>query len=175
MSIWYQRASKEVAASVRKVMKKYHKPLFENGVTIDVVLAFTDRTEGTAISAGRGRYALACIRILSLKDRAMGRADAEMMIDAASMEGWKAEDLEAVIDHELTHLQIRHSKSTNEPMRDDLDRPCLVIRDHDHEFGWFDAPVRHYGAHAAEYQQALKLLQHASWMQPLLPGFAEAS
>ena len=171
---WYERGDKDTHKLVQKVMKQWHRELFDEKVTIDVVVAHTDKGQ-TAIPIGRGLFALATIRIIGLKDRSMGRADAEMMIDADTLRDSHELRLEALIDHELTHLVLHRSKKTNLVLRDDQDRPRLKIRYHDHEFGWFDAPVRHYGAHAVEYEQAQKLILQAGWIQPMLPGIDEAA
>jgi hypothetical protein len=41
-------------------------------------------------------------------------------------------------------------------VRDDLDRPKLRVRKHDHQFGWFDSIARRHGPASFEVQQYRK-------------------
>ena len=170
MSVWYSKADEELVATIKEVMKKHHEDKHIEGVTVDCLLAHTDRIDGTAIKS-RGTYALAYIRITSLMERVMGMADALMIIDHASMQLWKENRLRAVIDHELEHIQLIREKKNNQPRRDDHDRPMLGIKQHDYQFGWFEAPVKHYGYDAVEYDQAQQLVNVARWIPQTLPGF----
>jgi hypothetical protein len=166
--VWYRKADDSVYELMRKCMAKYHKDLIEVGAAIDVLEARSEKGIGTLKI--NGTTALAYIRIIGLKDRTMGRGDAEIVIDGDSMDSWSVDRLEAVIDHELTHLVPKKSKKDNTIKRDDLDRPLFVMRKHDHEFGWFSETVRRYGANAVEFSQAQQLIDSAEWMQQLLPG-----
>ena len=170
MSVWYSKADEELVATIREVMKQHHEDKHIEGVSVDCLLAHTDRIGGTAIKS-RGTYALACIRITSLIERVMGMADAIMIIDNFSMQSWKDARLRAVIDHELEHIQLIRDKKNNSPRRDDHDRPMLGIKQHDYQFGWFEGPVKHYGYDAVEYDQAAQLVAVAKWIPQTLPGF----
>lgn len=172
MAKWYQRADKGLHKIVESVMKQHHRALHDAGVKVDVIFIDSDSDHALKL---RGRPCLATVGILSLKDRAMGRGDAEITIDKTSYAGWGPEELRAVIDHELTHLVPKIDKKSGKVARDDLDRPKLCMRMHDYEFGWFEETVQRYGAASAEYKQAQQLLATARWMQPMLPGIESAS
>lgn len=167
MAKWYQRADKSLHSIVNSVMKQHHRALHEAGVKIDVIWIDSDSEHALTL---RGRRCLATVSILSLKDRAMGRGDAEITIDKTSYLGMEPQEVRAVIDHELTHLVPKIDKKSGKVARDDLDRPKLGIRLHDYEFGWFEETVQRYGSASAEYKQAQQLIATARWMQPLLPG-----
>ena len=59
--------------------------------------------------------------------------------------------------------------------RDDIDRPLLRIRKHDHQFGWFDAVARRHGKHSIEVQQAHQLTAMDELRQLYLPGIPEVA
>ena len=168
---WYSKADDEVNATVEKVMAKHHPKLQTAGVKITVLIARSE--EGPPLRV-RGQEALGSIRVTKLADRALGIGDALMMLNGEAMPAWNSNRLQAVIDHELTHLVLKENKTTGAPERDDLDRPKLKIREHDFEFGWFGATASRYGEDSFEFSQARELLASASWMQPLLPGIEDA-
>jgi hypothetical protein len=97
-----------------------------------------------------------------------------MLLNGETMPAWTSGRLQAVIDHELTHLVLKKSKKTGAVERDDLDRPKLKMREHDYEFGWFAETAQRFGEDSFEFSQARELLASASWMQPLLPGIEDA-
>lgn len=154
-------------------MEQYHPALKENGVSIDIMLAHgPTNDEGDKLGPAVKHHGRACkakIRVIGLKDRAAGRADAELILDGDVCDTWGDEEAAAIIDHELTHLEL----STFEDgtiKRDDLERPKLRIRLHDIEFGWFDSVARRHKKHATEVQQAIELLDDHTFRQLYLPG-----
>ncbi len=88
--------------------------------------------------------AIGCIRITGLKERVADRGDAEMLLDGDALADTKPETLEAVIDHELTHLELVEDDKGH-IKADGHGRPRLAIRNHDHQFGWFDSVARRHG------------------------------
>jgi hypothetical protein len=168
---WYTKADEEVNATVEKVMKKYHPDLHAEGVSITVLIARSE--EGPPLKS-RGNEILGSIRVTKLTERALGLGDALMMLNGEAMPAWNSGRLQAVIDHELTHLVVKTSKKTGAVERDDLDRPKLKMREHDYEFGWFAETAHRFGEDSFEFSQARELLASASWMQPLLPGIEDA-
>lgn len=171
---WYMKAepASDLVVTIGNVMKKYHSDLHDAGVRIDCLIARCE--EGDPIIV-RGFAALATIRITSARDRAMGMADAIMTIDGEAMPAWSEKRLQAVIDHELTHLEIAVDKKSGRPKEDDNGRPKLRIRKHDREFGWFDDTARRFGNDSVEVSQARSLLFDAKWIQEFLPGFDAAA
>ena len=173
MPVTFQKADRELCQNVQQVMKTYHAGLHDAEVTVDVLLAYgpVDRAgeiTGPAIKR-HGHPCLGQIRVLPLKDRVAGRADAEMVLDGDHVDEWPYEQLLAIIDHELTHLELQVNDH-GLVKRDDQDRPMLRLREHDHEFGWFDSVAQRHGACAVEVQQATQLLEQDELRQLYLPG-----
>ena len=151
----YERATKDTARQVNAVLKRYHGPLSDAGLTVDILMAAakTDKNGdpvGPAVTHG-GYPCLAKIKIVGLKDRAKGQADAELILDGDRWVELDTEEQVAVIDHELTHLEL--SIGDNGIRVDDIGRPKLRIRKHDHQFGWFDEVARRHGRDSIEVQQ----------------------
>jgi hypothetical protein len=151
----YQLAQKSIADQVKKCLKQYHSELFDAGVSVDVLLAYAAKDAngdpvGPAVTTG-GYACIAKIKIIGLKDRAAGRADCELILDGDRWNEFAGEERAAVIDHELTHLEL--CVGDDGLKRDDLERPRLRTRKHDHQFGWFDEVVRRHGKDSIEWQQ----------------------
>jgi hypothetical protein len=152
----YQVAPKEVNRSVERMMKKFHSELHDAKVTIDCLFAHATRDQnGDSVGPSlkhQGYPANAIIKIIGLKDRTAGRKDAELLIDGDQWDLWSEDEQDALIDHELTHLELK-TDAEGCVKRDDLDRPLLKIRKHDHQFGWFDCVARRHGEAAFEIRQ----------------------
>jgi len=150
----FQKASKEIAQFVNEVLFDWdvHQPLIDAKVKLDVCMAYGDQndageTEGVAIKR-HGQRVLGLAKIIGLKDRAMGRGDAEIMLDGDWWEDATDEQKKALVDHELFHLRVKDME------QDDLGRPKLEMRLHDYEFGWFKAVAERHGENSIEQQQA---------------------
>jgi hypothetical protein len=131
----YEQAPKTTRTHVDRALSRYHPHLKAAEVTLNVLHAYGPRDEETgtltapAIEA-RGQKALACIKVTNLKDRAAGLADAVLMIDGDDCGEWDDEKWDAIVDHELMHLDLQDST-------DDLGRPKIKTRHHDYEVGGF--------------------------------------
>jgi len=152
----YQLAPKDVLHVVERMMKQYHPELRDANVSVDCLFAHAARDKngdsvGHSIKHG-GYPANAIIRIIGLKDRTAGRGDAEMVIDGDQWELWSEQEQAALVDHELTHLELVVDKHGT-LVRDDLNRPKLKSRKHDHQFGWFDCVARRHGEASFEVRQ----------------------
>ena len=152
----YERAPIEVIEVVDAVHAKYHGPQSDAGVEIDVLFAspMTDANgdpKGNAVTVN-GYKCAAKIRVTSLQERVMGRGDAELTIDRDWWEKHTEKERHALVDHECCHLELALN-TKGVVKRDDHDRPKLTLRKHDHQFGWFDAPVRRHGMASTEAQQ----------------------
>lgn len=167
----YEKAPAEVGQIVERMMDRYHPQLRDAGVTVAQLLAFPSTDEsgdskGPAIKH-QGYQAQAVIKIIGLKERTDGRADAELVIDGENWPLLSGEEKDALIDHELEHLELKLDKD-GLLVRDDLERPKLVIRKHDHQFGWFDSIVRRHGRDSLEFKQ-LDDFQTVHYQQRWLP------
>lgn len=119
----------------------------------------------------QGYPCAAVVRVIGLKDRCKGMGDAEILLDADRWDEWSEKEQNAIIDHELEHLELaRDSEGTIK--RDDLDRPKLRLRKHDHQFGWFDSIVRRHGSNALEWQQHKAFLDGPLYVDEEQPAAA---
>lgn len=158
------------------VMNEFHPHLRDAGLWVDILLAHADTDEnGDANRPAlklHGYQCCATIRILGLKDRVAGRGDVELLLDGDQYDTWSEDQLRAIFDHELTHLELKVSDDGC-VKRDDISRPLLRMRNHDHQFGWFDCVARRHGRNSIEIQQAEKLMSNVETRQLYLPGMPE--
>jgi len=162
----YQRCPTDINDLSLQILCEFesHKPLLDAKVKIDFVFAMGDVNEktGEIISDAivkNGVKALGLARKLSLKDRAMGRGDAEVTLDRDHWMKISEDEQRALLDHELHHLSVKSDKRGL--VRDDLGRPVIVIRDHDYEFGWFRIIAERHGRASIERQQASVMLSES--------------
>ena len=157
----YEKAPAEVGLIVERMCDKYHPQLRDAGVTMTYLMAFplTDEngdSKGPALKH-QGYPAAAVVKIIGLKERTDGRADAEIVIDGENWPTLSEAERDALIDHELEHLELKYDKD-GLLVRDDLSRPKLIIRKHDFQAGWFDSIVRRHGRAAPEVIQWEKFI-----------------
>lgn len=162
----FTRCDKSVEKLAAELLKKHpsHKPLLAAGVTIDFVWAFPDYDEKTGRPLNdalthNGVKALGIARKIPLKDRALGRADAEIAIDGDWYQKAPAPEQEAMLDHELNHIAVKIDKRGL--VTDDLGRPVLQIRKHDYEIGFFKIVAERNGKHSIELYQAQRMFDES--------------
>lgn len=151
----YEAAPAEAVRRIEALVEKYHGPLRDAGVAIDCLFAFPTVNAngddvGNAVSHGGYRCA-AKVRVIGLKDRSKGMGDAEIVVDGRQWDEWDDGERDAVLDHELEHLELVRKKGA--VATDDGGRPRLRCIKHDHQHGWFDAIVRRHGTKSLEWQQ----------------------
>jgi len=166
----YERADGSVLAVVDAVLRKYHGEVAETEPVIDVLMA--RNAEGGPAVTHAGYPAQAKIRVVGLKERAAGRGDVEILIDEANWDDLTGPQREALVDHELYHVERSIDRKTGRLKRDDLGRPKFKLRKHDWQFGWFNAVAQRHGEASAEVRQATGLWQENG---QLYFGFAAAS
>lgn len=169
----YQRADEELQKMAKSIILEFptHKPLIDADVKIDFVFAYPKYDQngepcGDAIRR-HGCRALGLARKLSLKDRAMGRGDAEILIDAEWWKDANEEERRALLDHEIHHVAVKTNKK-GAILKDDLGRPQIGMRPHDFEFGWFKEIAVRHGENAQERIQAKLMMDNAG--QYFWPG-----
>ena len=155
----YCKAPADVRELAEKLLEEFttYKPLLEAKVKIDFMFAYAERGEddepkGFALTR-RGVRVLGITRKLGIKDRVMGRGDAEVILDG---DWWDSETplrKKALLDHELHHLDVV-TDETGVAIRDDLKRPKLKLRKHDVEVGWFAVVAGRHGSNSIEIEQA---------------------
>lgn len=153
----FQRCDESVTDIAADLINLYHEELAARKVKIDYVFAFAERDEVTLEVTGNaltknGCKALGIARKISLKDRALGRGDAEIAIDGDWWQDADEAERSALLDHELHHL-IATEK------RDDIGRPIIKLRPHDYEFGWFRVVAARHGSASQERKQARTMME----------------
>lgn len=150
----YDEGSEEQHEVVQQMMEKYHQPLVDAQVKIDVLRAWARKDKngdpvGPALTL-HGWPCLAIVRVIPYKQRVKGCGDAEIAIDDERWDELSEWDRKALIDHELEHLELRHKQ-------DDLDRPKLKLRHHDYRLEGFHSIIRRHGRFALEWQEYVRL------------------
>jgi len=171
----FERCDKSVEDLAKEILNKYetHKPLVAFDVQVDLVFAYGDEDDkgrklNDALTKG-GLKALGICRKISLKDRALGRGDAEIALDGDWWQDADADQQAALLDHELHHISVKADKHGN-AQYDDLGRPQLKLRKHDVEVGWFKCIAERHGASSQEQIQAKSIMDNAG--QYFWPGIA---
>ena len=145
----YDNGRDEQRDCVQRMIDKYHGDLRDAQVKVDVLRAWAKLDKngdpvGPALTL-HGYPCLAIVRVIPYKQRVKGSGDAEIVIDDERWDELSSEEQEALIDHELEHLVLRHKE-------DDLGRPKLKLRHHDYRLEGFDAIIRRHGQAALEWQ-----------------------
>lgn len=173
MPTTYERGDREHYEVLQKAMRKYHKRLLDAEVRVQVVVAKAHRdADGEPVGPAVKLHGMAClavVRILSLKDRVLREHDAEITVDGDNWPLWSASRRLAVMDHELTHLELQVHPDSGVVMRDDEDRPKLRMRKHDFQVGWFHEIAERHGKQSVEVEQFNELLSEPSVRQLYLP------
>lgn len=153
----YDIAPPEVFDRLKRLLAKYHSELVEVTIRIDLLMASTDSEDAHAVTHG-GYPAYAVVRITNAKERAKDCGDAEIVIDRDEYESMSDAQRDALLDHELYHLQVVRNKLGN-PKLDDHGRPKLKLRKHDYQVGHFIEIARRHGRASVEVQQATAFIR----------------
>jgi hypothetical protein len=166
MPTTYEPADKQTAGLIAQVRKEHHPDLEGAGVTVSALFAQKFDKDGDELPALKkaGYPVAAMIQVTSLADRARGLRDAKLTICHYAWERLPEASRLALIDHELTHLQIVFDKD-GALDHDDLGRPKLKTRPHDYELTGFVEVAQRHGEAAVEVR-ALK-----AFRQEQLPLF----
>ncbi len=162
----FERCDKSVEDLAIELIQKYESngPLGKFEVKIDYVFAHGDvDDDGNQVNDAltkNGIRALGIARKMPLKDRALGRGDAEISLDGDWWKDATAEQQAALLDHELNHISVKTDKNGN-VQYDDLNRPQIKLRKHDVEVGWFRCIAERHGAASQERIQAKAMMDSA--------------
>jgi hypothetical protein len=123
----FERCGENVTDLAKGLMRKYetHKPIIDAKVRIDFLFAYGDRDGAGNLTSNaltlHGVKASGIAKKTSLKDRAKGLGDAEILLDG----DWWAEHSQperlALLDHELHHISVMGLNGVFDT--DDLGRP----------------------------------------------------
>lgn len=162
MSTIYHKATKAVHDLVEEIIEEFHPELKQVEMKIDLLEARATLDdegfpEGPALTH-QGYQALGICRIVNYRDRVKGCGDAEIQIDGDWWDDAEPEQQSALIDHELTHIEIVTGED-GRPRLDPIGRPKIKMRKHDRQFGWFDDVAKRWGKNSVEHQQASQVLR----------------
>lgn len=111
----YSEADDTILAIVTDQLRRNHPELHE---TKGVIMAYS--TDGSPAVKHHGAPVLACIKVISAKDRTKKKIDAEILIDSRLWEKKDDEEHAATIDHELSHLErVEWSEKKLKSLRED--------------------------------------------------------
>lgn len=157
----YDRCPDEVKERAGALIQKYHSDLKAAEVTIDYLFVSNDGDSEEPALKLHGYACYAVVKIVGLKERVKGCADAEIVIDRDKWDGLSAERKDALLDHELYHLEVKRNEEDGSFKVDSHYRPQLSMKLHDRQFGWFDAIARRHGAASIEVSQARSLVEES--------------
>jgi hypothetical protein len=168
----YQRAPESVSAIGDRLIASHYPTLAEAEVTIGYLMAHATTNDagektGPAIKH-QGYPADAVVKVVKLQDRVAGMPDVLVTIDGDQWPRWSEAQREALIDHELYHLEVLRDDE-GQIKADDHGRPRLKCRLHDWQLGGFAAIARRHKEDSGEVRQAESM--RANYGQ-LLFGFA---
>jgi hypothetical protein len=145
------QSDEELQKLVTDVMEQFHPTLKDVGTTVSVVVAAAEvddegEQKGPAVTQfGFGAPAL--IRVVPSRLRVQGLGDVEMVINGDLWDSVTKEQQVALIDNELTKLELRRD-ANGHVKRDDYNRPCFKIRKPDWIVYGFDEVIKRHGDNA---------------------------
>jgi hypothetical protein len=160
MTAIYTRCPKEVRDMVLTLVAEHHPLIEEAGVTFDLLFYEDDHGKGLK---HHGYLAAAIVRNVPVKDRAKGCADIEIVIDAEGWELWSDAQRRAILDHEITHVELVLKRG--QVQSDAAKRPKTRLRLHDWQIGGFADVARRHRAASVEVYQAKQLMDdHGNYL-----------
>lgn len=151
----YAKMPDETTERVAHILKLFHPELLNAGVRFDLLSVASDK-EGPALTH-QGYAAAAVVRATSVKERTKGAGDVEIVFDEACYLGMSDAEKDALVDHEIEHVELKIDRKTQRVKLDCRGRPKVGMRKHDAQFGWFTVIAERHGEASGEVQQARKL------------------
>jgi hypothetical protein len=151
----YSKAPSEIHDRVKHLIKCFHSELHDAGLRVDILSVSDDDPDGTPLTLN-GYSCYATVKVLDSKQRAKGAGDVEIVIDEAAYLTMPDPRKDALLDHELYHVELRKNKKGRVKL-DEHGRPKCGMRKHDYQFGWFTEIATRHGAAAIEVKQATQM------------------
>lgn len=172
-----EKAPKAIKDFALAILAQYetYKPVLDAKVNIEFLFARGERDPETdaivsdAITL-RGFRALGTCRKTNSEERAAGRGDAVVMLDADWWEEADEAAQRALLDHELFHIDVCQDED-GIVIKDKGGRPRLRMRKHDVQVGWFKLVAERNGVHSLECKQAKSVMDTSG--QAYWPGLFE--
>ena len=163
MSVILELAEAPVLEMAREIIAQHHKHLiFQDGQQVRLCIMMArqpdDKREEPAIK--HDGYAVAAqVSIIPYKQRVDKRADAEIIIDGRLWEDMTDRRRRALLDHQITCIELQTDGETGAVKTDDVGRPKLTLRNCDWRLQGFESIARRYEADALEVMEARKFQQ----------------
>lgn len=145
----YSNAPEEVTDRIDRLIQKHHPELEAAEVDVRALFANSENDSPPVKLGGYECYAI--VKIVGAKERVQGLGDALIIIDEERWKKLNERRRDALIDHELMHLQVQKD-SAGFVKKDDHERPRLKMKLHDWQLGGFAQVTKWYGADALEAQ-----------------------
>lgn len=157
----YQKCGEDVSGMVDGLILAHHDDLQKAAVSVECLYAYAPRSAATGEPTGpaikfAGWPAAAIVRINSIKDRVEGKADATIIIDGDTWKDRPEPEKLALLDHELTALEVQRDKTGNVKL-DDSCRPKLKKCLADWRCEGFVSVARRHKDASLEVQQARQM------------------
>jgi hypothetical protein len=152
MPTCFQLADASVHQLAKEVMEQHHPELrMPDGdfVKLCIMMAFGDANSSEPALKLHGYAAAAIVKVIPYDQRVDKRADAEIKIDQSQWDAFTDAQRRALLDHEITHLEIQKDDD-GFVKTDDAGRPKLRMKLHDWQLGGFRSIAQRYGRDAIE-------------------------
>lgn len=162
MAIVLELARPEVHLMAREILESHH-PELRMGIdkhgraeypTLCIMMA--SGAENASSVQLHGYDCAAVIKVVAYDQRVDSRRDAEIKIDQRTWDEITEPQQRALLDHEITHLELVIDDKTGIVKTDDAGRPKLRLRLHDWQLGGFRSISQRYGPDALEVMEARK-------------------
>jgi len=148
MPTFYDLPDQDMLAKLKEISTSYHAELLEANANIGIIVCRREGKDGESMEAFAP--ALARVRVTSRKARLHTEHDAIIEICHFRWNNASSATQRALLDHELTHLELRMYK--DELSLDDLGRPKLRLRKDEIELTAFTEVIARHGADAVEWR-----------------------
>lgn len=166
MASKYTKADSVTYEILSELISEKHQDLHTAGVSIDMLFAYApenDAGERTSTALKLHGYACNAItRIVNLRNRVMGRGDAEIELDGDIWPELTDRQRLAILDHELSHLVVSRNVQ-GEMILDSHSRPKLKMVLHDYHIGGFSEVAKRWGIDSSEISQ-IRAVMSSKWI-----------
>lgn len=146
-------ANKTTHTMFMDVMEKYHRELFDNGLTVTIFMVtkvdkFGNRSGEPALKKS-GQEVAATIRKANQRELKLGSGDIIVEVDEVAWDDLSVSQSVALFDHELCHIGLKLDKDGVIELTPD-NRPKLQMIHHDVEVGVFFAVIERHGSNSLD-------------------------
>jgi hypothetical protein len=167
----HQAAPEADMTLMRSVMRLYHAPLFEAEIRVALTItrAFDREDEPIPALKFAGSHAAALTRLISPRRKAHDPHDAEIEIDGFVWDTLSVTGQHALMDHELTHIQLK-TNSDGIVLMDDQNRPKLKLAPDDFVITGILDVIRRHGTASLEWNSITRIHEaasevHQAWLE----------